>query len=239
MMTAEGFTEAIELLDRAIALAPSYAQALGYAAWCRALRPFHGLIPDPAADLREASALARRALDSDPNDPIALRAVAITVVLVGKNYQAGLELFDRSLAIDGNAALTWALRGWVNVWAGEAAAAIVDFERALRLSPFDQWISNYANGMAFALNLAGRHSEALVWAHKCMQDNPKWSASHRQVIASYFLVGQHVEAKRAAMAYLQVEPTFTVRYWVETGPFRRTPEQERLFSALRLAGLPE
>ena len=238
-MTAEGFTRAIELLDRAIAIAPTYAQALGYAAWCRALRPFHGLSPDPAGDMREASALARRAFDSDPNDPIALRAVAITVVLVGKDYRAGLDLFDRSLAIDGNAALAWGLRGWVNVWAGEAAAAIEDFERALRLSPFDQWISNYANGMAFALNLAGRHVEALAWAHKCMQHNPHWSASHRQVIASHFLSGQHVEAKRAAMAYLQVEPSFTVHYWVETGPFRRTPEQERVFSALHLSGLPE
>ena len=146
---------------------------------------------------------------------------------------------DRSLAIDGNAALTWGLRGWVSVWAGEGDAAIKDFERALRLSPFDQWITNYTNGMAFALNLAGRHVEALSWARKCMQQNPHWNASHRQVVASLFLTGQHAEAQRAALAYLQIEPSFSVHYWVETGPFRRTPEQEHLFSALRLSGLPE
>ena len=239
-MTAEGFAEAIELLDRTIALDPTYAQALGYAALCRALRPFHGASPDPAGDLREASALARRALDSDPSDPIALRAVAISVVLVSKDYRAGLDLMDRSLAVDGNAAFTWGMRGWVNVWAGEAAAAIKDFERAVRLSPFDPWNAHhYANGMAFALNLAGDHAEALAWARKCMQHNPHWSGSHRQLIASHFLAGQHVEARRAAIAYLQIEPGFTVHYWVENGPFRRTPEQERLFSALHLAGLPE
>jgi hypothetical protein len=40
-------------------------------------------------------------------------------------------------------------------------------------------------------------------------------------------------------AFLQIEPTFAVLAWSETAPFRRTPEQERLFAALRLALLPE
>jgi TolB-like protein/class 3 adenylate cyclase len=238
-MTAEGFAEAIELLDRAIEIAPTYAQALGNAAWCRAMRPFHGVSLDPARDLREASGLSRRALDADPEDPLALRMVAVTVVVVDRNYRAGLDFIDQSLAIDPNSAFAWGMRGWINVWAGDPVPAITEFEKALRLSPFDQWVSNYMNGMACAFNFAGRFEEGLHWARKCMQHNPNWSASHRQLVASLFLAGQHVEAEQAAKAFLQIEPTFSVRAWSETAPFRRTPEQERLFAALRLAGLPE
>jgi hypothetical protein len=83
------------------------------------LRPFHGYSTDPIRDFREASELARRALDSDPEDPVGLRAAAATIVLVNRDYQAGWHLMDRSLAIDSNSAYSWNIRGWISMWAGE------------------------------------------------------------------------------------------------------------------------
>lgn len=237
-MTGDGLGRAIELLDRAIVLAPTYSQALGYSAYCRALRPFHGYSADPARDFREASELARRALDSDPEDPVGLRAAAVTVVLVDRDYQAGWDLMDRSLAIDSNSAYSWALRGWISIWAGEPEQAIPEFERAIRLSPYDQWISNYSLGMAFALNTSGRFEEGLRWARRAIRENPSWIACHRQLVGALSLVGRLEEAREAARRHQAIDPNFTVRRWVETGPFRRTPNQERLFAALREAGLP-
>jgi adenylate cyclase len=237
-MTGEGLGRAVELLDRAILLSPTYSQALGYSAYCRALRPFHGYSADPARDFREASELARRAVDSDPEDPVGLRAAAVTVVLVERDYQAGWDLMDRSLAIDSNSAYSWALRGWISIWAGEPEQAIPAFERAIRLSPYDQWISNYSLGMAFALNTSGRFEDGLRWARRAMQENPSWIACHRQLVGALALVGRLGEAREAARRHQALDPAFTVRRWVETGPFRRTPNQERFFAALRDAGLP-
>jgi TolB-like protein len=45
-MSAQGLAEGIELLDRAIGLSPGYAQALAYAAHCRAMRIIIGYSPD-------------------------------------------------------------------------------------------------------------------------------------------------------------------------------------------------
>jgi adenylate cyclase len=118
---------------RLAVLSPSYAQALGYSAYCRALRPFHGYSADPARDFLEASELARRALDANSEDPVGLRAAAITVVLVDRDYQAGWDLMDRSLAIDSNSAYSWNLRGWISMWAGDPEQAIPEFERAIGL----------------------------------------------------------------------------------------------------------
>lgn len=238
-VTRDGLADAIELLDRAIALSPAYGPALAHAAWCRALRPLHGISPDPARDLREASRLARQALDADPDDPTSLRAAGLAVVLVDRDYQAGWDFLDRSLAIDCNSALTWGLRGWISLWAGDGQTATAELERALRLSPFDSWLSTYANGMAFALNMCGRSEESLPWARKCMHENPHWSASHRQLIASLWLTGRHTEARAAVQRYLAIEPNFTVTGWVEAGPFSRSPGQQRVFAALRDAGLSE
>ena len=222
-MTREGFAGAIELLDRAIKLEPTYAQALGYAAWCRATRSFQGVSPDPAGDFREASLLAQRALDADPEDPIALRAAAATIVIVRKDYQGALDLVERSLDIDANSAVSWGIRGWINTWAGEWKEALEDFEKGLRLSPFDPWGPNYWVGMANCLIQADRFEEALRWARKALQQSPRWGAPYRSVITCLVLLDRLDEARAVAKEYLKLEPHFTVRHWAETTPFRQTP----------------
>jgi adenylate cyclase len=237
LMSAAGLARAIALLDAAIALSPTYAQALAYGAHVRALRPFHRFSPDPARDLREASDLARRALESDPQDPMALRATATTVVLTKRDYQTGWDLADRSLAIDPNAAQTWNTRGWISIWAGEPEQAVLEFQKAIRLNPFGA-SAGILLGMAFALDTCGRFEEGLAWARKAVQENPGWIACHRQFAGALELVGRHEEAREAARKHQAIDPHFTVRHWVETGPFRRTPNQERFFAALIAAGLP-
>ena len=125
------------------------------------------------------------------------------------------------------------------MWAGEPEASIPDFDRALRLSPFDQWISAYTLGKAFALNTSGRFEEGLIWARRALQDNRGWIACHRQLVGVLSLLGRMEEARSAAETHRAIDPSFSIRRWVENGPFRRSPNQERFFAALRAAGLPD
>ncbi|WP_395712635.1 hypothetical protein [Reyranella sp.] len=94
------------MLDRAIALSPDYAQALAYAAHCRAMRPSLAYSCDADRDFREADELSRRALESDPADPVALQVASLIPVIVHRDYQAGGDLIDRSLAINPNDAIS-------------------------------------------------------------------------------------------------------------------------------------
>ena len=237
--TRNSFAEAIELLDRAIALAPSYAEALAYGAWCRVLRPSNGYSSDPARDYREAADLAGRALKADPGNPVALRSAGFVVLFTDRDYQAAWDLIDRSLAIDPNSAISWAWRGFVSVFAGAAETATTEFAKAIRLSPFDQWMNAYSVGMAFSLLTSGQLEEGLRWARKGLQEGPDWGAAHRYLIAALSLTGRHAEAHAAAQRYLALEPGFSMRHLIETGPYRRTPNQELVFTAMRVAGLPE
>jgi len=235
----DSLAEAIELLDRATALAPSYAEALAYGAWCRVLRPSNGYSEDPARDFREAADLAGRALKADPGNPVALRSAGFVVAFTDREYQVGLELIDQSLAIDPNSASSWAWRGWVSAFAGASETATAEFAKAIRLSPFDQWMNAYSVGMAFSLLTSGQFEEGLRWARKGLQEGPGWGAAHRYLIAALSLTNQDADARAAAQRYLALEPGFTLRHLIETGPYRRTPNQERVFAAMRQAGLPE
>ena len=239
LMTCESVAEAIELLDRAVVLSPAYAQALAYGAWCRSMQRGNGYSNDPARDFREALDLAQRALQADPGDPVALRCAGFAIFLLDSDYEAALNLMDRSLAIDSNSAVAWAWRGWINNYAGKPEIATTEFGKAMRLSPIDLWSVSCSVGMAFALCTSDRFEEGLRWARKGMQEAPHWGATHRYLVAALSLTGRQAEARAAAQKLLALDPKFTVHQWVEIGPFRRTPNQERLFAALREAGLPD
>ena len=238
-MTRADYDAAADLLDHAIAVEPTYAEALGYASWCRAFRPILGWSDSPAEDLRDALDYVRRALRADLDDPSVLRSAAICTVLATRDYQASLDYANRSLSIDPNSALTWGVRGFIHAYAGDGEDAIADFDRALRLSPFDVWEYFYELGKAFALNTEGRVKESLRSARRSLQLNPEQIGGYRQLAAALELAGEHEEARAMARKHQEIDPTFSVSRWVETGPFRRTPNQERVFAALRDAGLPD
>jgi hypothetical protein len=100
-------------------------------------------------------------------------------------------------------------------------------------------MNQYSVGMAFALLTSDQFEEGLRWARKGMQEGPNWGAAHRYLIAALSLTGRAAEARAAAERYLALEPGFSLRHLVETGPYRRTPNQERVFAVMRTAGLPE
>lgn len=238
-MTRESLGEAIELLDRALVLVPDYSEALAYGAWCRALRPSNGYSSDVARDFGEARDMADRAMKTDPGNPVALRSAGFVAFFADRDYQTAWDLIDQSLAIDPNSASSWAWRGWVSAFAGEPEIAATEFAKAIRLSPFDQLINTYSIGMAFSLLTSDRFEEGLRWARKGLHEGPKWGAAHRYLIAALCLTRRDAEARAAVQRYLTLDPGYTVRHLVETGPYRRTPNQERLFEAMRQAGVPE
>lgn len=239
-MSAQGLAQAIELLDRALRLSPDYAPALAYAAHCRAMRPILAYSADAEKDFREADELARRALDSDPADPVALNVAANIPVILHRDYQGGGELIDRSLAINPNDAFSWNRRGWISAWAGEFEPAMAAFEKAVRLSPLDpHWSGSAKFGIASALCWEGRSEEALPWIRKALQDRPDFAGIHRLLVAALWLSGRHEEARTAARRYLDMVPRFSLREARRVSPLRGTPGHERYFGALREAGLPK
>ncbi len=237
--TKESNDEALRLFYRAIELDPGFASAYGLAAMCFHWRKVNGWIVDPATEIAEAARLGRRAVETGPDDAVALSGGGYALVFVAHDLNDGPVFIERALALNPNFA--WALfsSGWTKAFLGDPEGAIAQLTHAIQLSPLDPHTFRAQGGIAFAHFLAGRYEEAITWAESALRQRPTYGASIRELAAANALAGRLPEAQKAMARLRQLDPSrrvSTVKDWV---PLRRPDDLRRLEEGLRLAGLPE
>ena len=131
-----GYTEAIELLDRALALDPNYAPALALASWAHEKRKTYGGIAHRRAwtTSRMSLALAQRALEADPDDAMAMALLGWERILFRWDY-GGLALCSRAVELNPNNRAVLDLAAVAQLFAGDLDQVIACGMRALQLSP--------------------------------------------------------------------------------------------------------
>ena len=88
-----------------------------------------------------------------------LTNLVYVVGMLKGDYERGLELEDRALALNQNLSHAWNARGTMSVILGEYERALDAFEKAARLNPLDQIAIPFTLfGMAAASFLLGRRS---------------------------------------------------------------------------------
>jgi tetratricopeptide (TPR) repeat protein len=107
LFTPESYREAGELFERAIVLDPSYAQAHAYVAWWLNFQIGEGRSTDPEADKVRALAIARRALELDPEDSFALAVAGHLLAFLAHKPEDAEGLFEQALALNQNSAFAW------------------------------------------------------------------------------------------------------------------------------------
>ena len=228
---------ALELLERAIALDPTYALAHAFLAACH-----HTLFLRGTADVeahRTASVgHAQLAIANGQDDALALTFAAFSIGMDGHDRAAAFAAFEAALAISPSSAITYML-GSVNLaYQGHSERAIEWANRALRLSPFDPLRFSAFLALALSNFHSGRYEEAAAFARKAIQSNPKFNMGYMQLAAALTRVGQLEEAKMAAAEALRLQPAFRISRQfagVNCAPAVAAP----LGEALRAAGLPE
>ena len=92
---------------------------------------------DRAASIRHAQA----AIVQRQDDALALTFAGFSIGMDRHDRAAAFAAFEAELAVSPSTALTYILGAVILGWTGEAARAIEWGERAIRLSPFDPWLS--------------------------------------------------------------------------------------------------
>ena len=229
-------TEALPLLERALALEPGYALAHGNAAMCHHCLYLRAGLRE---DNRVASVqYARSALLYGPDDAAALTLAGFSLGMDGHDRAAAFTAFDAALQISPSSALTHIVGAVILGWAGEAEQAIAWSERGMRLSPFDSWAFAAFNAEAMSYFVLGRYEESCRAAYRSVQANPAHSITYVQLAAALVKVGRVDEARAAAARVLELHPSF--RYsrqfvGVNCAPVLAAP----LGEALHAVGLPE
>jgi adenylate cyclase len=237
--TDDSFRETGELLDRATALDPGYAQAHAYTAWRLNFVLGENRSSDPARDRAHALAAAERALELDAEDPFVLCVAAHIHGFIGKNLDHANDLYDRALALNENSAFAWGLSALNRSYLGEADDAAGRLQNVWRLNPYDPMNFYFWIVAGIAEFVAGRYGECIAWTRKSHRANPRFIAAMRTLAAALALSGDEKGARQVGQQLLAVEPNFHVGKFIEWYPLRRPEDLARLEEGLRSAGLPD
>ena len=239
--SAEGMHRAIALLQRALALDPSYAPAAALTGHCRHFQRDHWLGgPVSHEEVAESVRLAWHAVTAGKDDPDALAMAAIVLTVLAGEHAAAASAAERALALNPNSANGWTANGLTLCFRNQPEAAIEALHRAMRLSPFDPESPNIKSGLAGAYLVAGRYEEALEWAERSLHEQPHFSPSLRVKVVLLAQLDRLAEARDALQSLLELQPGLTIAWYRQYGARFIPPETLAvILEAMRKAGLPE
>jgi len=227
----------LELTRQAIDLDPGFARALALRALCiQHLQA--GKADDPDA-MAEALSLAHAALAASTDDWEAASFAATVISSMGGSIETALSASQRALTLNPNGYLALMHNGWIQCIAGNPAAAINPFTRALRLSPRDPFSGFCEAGLGLAYRDLGRPQEALVWAHRAIMSLPLLASGYRTAAVALVDLGRIDDAKERIAQLLKARPQDNIRPYFVRRHNRNETTAESWIAALRIAGLPD
>ncbi|MFA8443140.1 LuxR C-terminal-related transcriptional regulator [Yoonia sp.] len=208
--TPESYAYAKTLLERALALDPTSAEANMILSLINHHIAIMGFVPDIQPAMETAYVLARRATQLDDRNEYAHWALGISCWGLLK-YDESLAALERAVALNPNCSLAYGSLGTLLGILGRSDDAITNQEIAIRSNPLDPSIFFRFSGLALAHYMAGRFEVAIEWAERAVHRMPSWYFAHFVLAASYVALGQHEEAAGAVKSCQDVLPDICVR----------------------------
>jgi TolB-like protein/Tfp pilus assembly protein PilF len=209
-ITCETVNEAIAVLNRALAIDPTYAPAAARLALCRVGQVSFGLGGLSDAEISEATHLAARAIEIGKDDPDTLWMGAHALSFFAREHGMAASAVGRALVLNPNSAHAWMTSGRVACFRNRPDAAIEAFHRAMRLSPLDPQTYQFTGGIAWAHLLAGRYADAITSADRSLDENPRYTPMLRYKLVACAHLGRIGEARELLRKILALEPGLTI-----------------------------
>ncbi|MFC1896850.1 tetratricopeptide repeat protein [Thermodesulfobacteriota bacterium] len=230
-LTKESFIQFRQLVEEAVSLEPNFSYAIAWLAFSYQWEVLQGFSESPAASLKKAFELSRRAVELDDSDPW-------PHITLGWLYMANWE-FDKAVA-EGVRAVTlapsthWAHRelGVFLMCADRTEKAIAEMKKALRLNPHYEVAD--LSWLSFAYYYDDQYEKALEVGKAILDRDPDYLPTHHLNATIYSHLGREEEARAEAKDLLRINPTFSVR-WVENWPHADKQKVHRQASDLRKA----
>ncbi|VVM37498.1 Transcriptional regulator HilA [Pseudomonas fluorescens] len=237
--TRAAIDQALPLLHKAMAYDPEFSSAYAMAAWCYCWRKANGWMADRPAEVAEGVRLARRALELDRGDAVALTRSGHALGYLGGDLPGGIALLDKALMLNPNLAAAWFLGAFLRLWHGETDAAIEHFTHAMRLSPVDPELYRMQAGLGLAHLFIGQYDVAWARAENALRDLPTFLLAVAVLAASHGLAGREIEARVAMEDLRRLDPTLRLSILTDWLPIHRAENLAVFVDGLRRAGLPE
>ncbi len=236
----DGAATAAPLLRQALERDPDFAAAMATLAIVSVTQMrWHGPTEDGK---REALALAERALELAPGDPLVLLPVAQTFSQLGQHDRAS-QIADALLLKAPGIVHCHATYASTKIGMGQAAEALQAGRRVLELSPRDMANSSFLTILGIAELMLGNLDAAIVLARDAAKfagaPQQRWSVS--VVLSNLLALAGEIEEAQETFARAQQQcPDASIEGYVQfTEMAMMKPVAEKMFEGLRLAGIVE
>jgi TolB-like protein/cytochrome c-type biogenesis protein CcmH/NrfG len=234
--TREGMIRARELYEAAHRADPDWARPLAGLASVDWYEAKQGWSLSREASIQSGIALAKQAIQMDPDEPQGYQTLGNLYALTGQGSRT-IELRRKAAELAPNdltavAGLATRLKDF-----GGEQEAVALFEQAMRLSPKHPWWVPYAYGVT--LHLVGRKTEAVQSYKKAITLNPTHVLPRAFLAAAYADLGRLDEAKATANDVMRLKPAFKASRLLKSHTFHDPEKDARFIQLMHDAGLPE
>src|SRR5215216_6225819 len=228
----EANAEAQRLLDRAIALDPSYAHAHAWKGCVLGQTWVYDWCEDRVATFQQVVAELEIALALDDNDSDVHRILA-ALNLNREEHDKATYHQERALALNPNYDLVVVQQGELLTWLGRPEEGIDWIKKAMRLNPYHP--ERFWSHLGRACYCAEKYPEAAqAFARITRPDH----THHAFLAATFAQMGDAVAAAAHAAEVLKREPKFSVAVYLTTQHYKREGDRQRHEAGLLSAGLP-
>jgi adenylate cyclase len=230
----ETFEEAVTFFKKALELDANYSQAYASLGFAHMFDYQNRWSDDPDGSFKLAKAYAQKAIDNDPNEPMAHGVAALTAIF-DRDFERAQAEVDRTLDLNPSSALAHNLLGTIRSYSGRPLEAIPAIEQAMRLDP--AFRPQFLHFLGLAYLLAGKYETAAAMLRERILLVPKTDFSRAVLAATLGHLGENDEARRVWAELMEVNPKFSFSAYLGRQPMR--PEDaERVAAGLAKAGLP-
>jgi adenylate cyclase len=230
----EANAQARQMLEKAVALDPQYAEAYAWLGYTYLLEWMQRWNLDPHQTLERAGELAQRAIALDNSLPRPHQLLG-QVYRWKKQHEQAIAEAELALALDPNSADASVNLGDVLFTVGRPEETIGLVEKAMRLNP--RYPASYLQLLGQAYTTTGRYEEAIVPLKRVVTLNPNFVFAHLILAGCYAELGREAEARAEAAEVLRLNPNFSLEELQQTAPLKDPARLERWLATLRKAGL--
>jgi adenylate cyclase len=232
----ENTLKAIEMCQRVIDLDPNFAGGYELQSFLLSRGVRFGWFP--REDLKKAFELAQKAISVDYKFPASHMALASVYLMQGKHDDA-LAAANRAANIQLGDSDTIVWLGYYLNWVGRGEEAVAAVKKSRELNPMYLYgeYPVYLDFMSHACFTAGLYEESISNMMKAIELFGSSVSRDPFLIASYSMLGRMDEAKEHIQQLLKINPTFSLSSWNLGRLYKRSEDSERLYEALRKAGL--
>ena len=238
----EDNAKARELLEKAIALDPDYAEPHAFLSKTYLIDWFGGWARDLDACLERATEIAKRAVALDDSDSLAQAQMGY-LLPYRRQYERARQHIERALALNPHHPDMAMVLGLCELWSGNAEVSLAKVREAMRLDPFGR----YGLVLGLAHYSLRNYQDALAALSTVRAKLPTVIARRAAV---YARLGQDEQARSAAEEFLEVAsagmaacgvplPESWLDFLAERTPYQRQEDMDHFLDGLRKAGLPE